>query len=128
MTHRMRCSNSGPLRATNWAVLSTMLLMSGGGCSTPLTVAGALDGTTVCAVCPGTTLTERTSFIAAALNEQETPTTDATQNMIGDIAEQTPLGRVGTPADVARTVAFLASAEADYTTGVALLVAGGIQM
>jgi len=54
MTHRMRCSNSGPLRATNWAVLSTMLLMSGGGCSTPLTVAGAPDGVTVCAVCPGT--------------------------------------------------------------------------
>eukprot|EP00964_Phaeocystis_antarctica_P132815 scaffold96939_cov30-Phaeocystis_antarctica.AAC.1 len=60
MTHRMRCSNSGPLRATNWAVLSTMLLMSGGGCSTPLTVAGAPDGTTVCAVCPGTTASDIT--------------------------------------------------------------------
>jgi len=80
------------------------------------------------AVCPGTTLTERTGYIAAALNEQEAPTDDATQSMIDQLAEQTPLGRVGTPADVARTVAFLASAEADYTTGVTLLVAGGIQM
>jgi NAD(P)-dependent dehydrogenase (short-subunit alcohol dehydrogenase family) len=80
------------------------------------------------AVCPGTTLTERTGYIAAALNEQDAPTQDATQTMVGSLAEQTPLGRVAEPKDVARTVAFLASAESDYTTGVALLVAGGIQM
>jgi len=80
------------------------------------------------AVCPGTTLTERTGYIAAALNEQDTPTIDATQNMVGDLADKTPLGRVAEPEDVARTVAFLASTESDYTTGVALLVAGGIQM
>jgi NAD(P)-dependent dehydrogenase (short-subunit alcohol dehydrogenase family) len=80
------------------------------------------------AVCPGTTLTERTGYIAAALNEQDAPTQDATQTMVGSLAEQTPLGRVAEPEDVARTVAFLASAESDYTTGVALLVAGGIQM
>ena len=42
--------------------------------------------------------------------------------------EDPPLGRVAEPEDVACTVAFLASAESDYTTGVALLVAGGIQM
>ncbi len=80
------------------------------------------------AVCPGTTLTERTGYIAAALNEQEAPTHDATQTMVGSLAEKTPLGRIAEPEDVARTVAFLASAESDYTTGVALLVAGGIQM
>ncbi len=80
------------------------------------------------AVCPGTTLTERTGYIAAALNEQDAPTQDATQTMVGSLAEQTPLGRVAEPEDIARTVAFLASAESDYTTGVALLVAGGIQM
>lgn len=80
------------------------------------------------AVCPGTTLTERTGYIAAALNEQQAPTANATQDMVGSLADKTPLGRVATPEDVARTVAFLASAESDYTTGVALLVAGGIQM
>ena len=80
------------------------------------------------AVCPGTTLTERTGYIAAALNEQDAPTQDATQTMVGSLAEQTPLGRVAEPEDVARTVAFLASAASAYTTGVALLVAGGIQM
>ena len=80
------------------------------------------------AVCPGTTLTERTGYIAAALNELEAPTDDATQAMIDQLAEQTPLGRVGTPADVARTVAFLASAEADYLTGLAVNVTGGSLM
>ena len=80
------------------------------------------------AVCPGTTLTERTGYIAAALNEQDAPAHDATQTMVGSLAEKTPLGRIAEPEDVARTVAFLASAESDYTTGVALLVAGGIQM
>lgn len=36
-----------------------------------------------------------------------------------------PLGRPGTPEDVARAVAFLCSAEASYTTGSELLVSGG---
>ena len=80
------------------------------------------------AVCPGTTLTERSGYIAAALNAEQNPTADATDSMIDDIANQTPLGRVGTPTDVARTVAFLASSESEYTTGVSLLVSGGIQM
>ena len=80
------------------------------------------------AVCPGTTLTERSGYIAAALNAEQSPTADATDSMIDDIAGRTPLGRVGTSTDVARTVAFLASSESDYTTGVSLLVAGGIQM
>ena len=36
-----------------------------------------------------------------------------------------PLGRAGTPEDVARAVAFLCSDEASYTTGSELLVSGG---
>jgi len=39
--------------------------------------------------------------------------------------ERIPLGRPGEPADVARAVAFLCSAEAAYTTGTELLVTGG---
>ena len=79
------------------------------------------------AVCPGTTLTERTGYIAAAPNEQDAPTRDVTQTMVNS-SRRSPLGRVAEPEDVARTVAFLALAASDYTTGVALLVAGGIQM
>lgn len=36
-----------------------------------------------------------------------------------------PLGRLGTPADIARTVVFLAAPEADFITGQILLVDGG---
>jgi 3-oxoacyl-[acyl-carrier protein] reductase len=39
-----------------------------------------------------------------------------------------PSGRLGTPADVAATVAFLASAEAAYVTGQTLHVNGGMAM
>jgi len=38
----------------------------------------------------------------------------------------TPLGRVGQPLDVARAVAFLASAEADFITGQTVYVDGGL--
>jgi 3-oxoacyl-[acyl-carrier protein] reductase len=43
-------------------------------------------------------------------------------------AKQIPLGRVGSPADVANAVAFLASDEASYITGHVLNVNGGLLM
>jgi 3-oxoacyl-[acyl-carrier protein] reductase len=43
-------------------------------------------------------------------------------------AKQIPLGRVGSPADVAAAVAFLASDEASYITGHILNVNGGLLM
>jgi 3-oxoacyl-[acyl-carrier protein] reductase len=43
-------------------------------------------------------------------------------------AKQIPLGRVGSPADVASAVAFLASDEASYITGHVLNVNGGMLM
>jgi 3-oxoacyl-[acyl-carrier protein] reductase len=41
---------------------------------------------------------------------------------------QIPLGRLGTPEEIAATVAFLASAEAGYITGAELHVNGGMYM
>ncbi len=46
----------------------------------------------------------------------------------GDWAAQIPLGRLGTPADVASAVCFLASEEAAYITGQVLAVNGGMYM
>jgi 3-oxoacyl-[acyl-carrier protein] reductase len=44
------------------------------------------------------------------------------------LAERIPLGRLGTPADVASAVAFLASEQASYITGQVLVVDGGMVM
>ncbi len=46
----------------------------------------------------------------------------------GDWAAQIPLGRIGTPDDVAAAVCFLASDEASYITGHVLAVNGGMYM
>lgn len=43
-----------------------------------------------------------------------------------EYAARVPLGRLGTPEDVAHAVAFLASEEASYITGVVLPVNGGL--
>ena len=64
-------------------------------------------------VCPG--------FCATPMNKalRETEVGEMIRNKI-------PLGRWGTPKDIAATVCFLASDEADYITGVSLAVDGGL--
>ena len=46
----------------------------------------------------------------------------------GKLTERIPLGRLGTPEDVAHAVRFLASREAGYITGATLHVNGGLYM
>ena len=69
---------------------------------------------TVNAVAPGFVITDMT----AGLSDQ---VKDAIHSKI-------PLGRTGTPEDIAAAVAFLASSEAAYITGQVLCVDGGIAM
>ena len=47
------------------------------------------------------------------------------QGVLDDLAQETPLGRLGTPEDIARTVAFFASEKASFITGQILTVDGG---
>jgi len=74
----------------------------------------ASRGITVNAVAPGFVLTELTQDLPDALKAQ--------------INERTPLGRFGTPEEIANAVAFLASDEAAYITGQVLAVDGGLVM
>lgn len=71
-------------------------------------------GITVNAVAPGYIDTRLTEVLPDELKE----------NLLKSI----PLGRYGTPADVAGAVAFLASPDADYITGTVLSVDGGLAM
>ena len=47
------------------------------------------------------------------------------EDLMKDLAEQTPLGRLGTPADIAHAVAFFASEKASFITGQVLTADGG---
>jgi 3-oxoacyl-[acyl-carrier protein] reductase len=69
---------------------------------------------TVNAVSPGFVETDMTRAIA--------------EKSQGDWMTHIPLGRIGTPADVAAAVCFLASDEASYITGQVLAVNGGMYM
>jgi 3-oxoacyl-[acyl-carrier protein] reductase len=51
-----------------------------------------------------------------------------TPQMAGDVAQGTPLGRVGEPRDVADVIVFLASEQARWVTGQLLYVGGGWRM
>ena len=74
----------------------------------------APKGVTVNAICPG--------FIDTEMTRGVPPKAWAR------IAGRIPLGRVGTPADVANVVAFLASDEAGYVTGEVINVGGGLTL
>jgi len=67
------------------------------------------------AVNPGMIETE--GFRAAGLTKSDFRT---------DVEARTPLGRIGQPEDVAPAVAFLASPEAEFISGVTLLIDGGL--
>jgi NAD(P)-dependent dehydrogenase (short-subunit alcohol dehydrogenase family) len=80
----------------------------------------ASHGVNVNAVCPGTIfetgLRDHADQLSAAKN----------LSTARDRAKAIPLGRVGYPDDVARVVAFLASAESAYMTGQSINVDGGL--
>lgn len=87
-----------------------------------LTKAMALDGAPhgirVNAVCPGFILTPN---LQGYFDAQDDPGAAA-----GGAAAAAPIGRMGSPADVAGAVAYLASDDASFVTGTSILVDGGL--
>jgi 3-oxoacyl-[acyl-carrier protein] reductase len=75
---------------------------------------GPLNITVNC-ICPGYVLTE----MGAATRTPE---------MVAAWTAKSPLGRLGTPGDVAAMALFLASTDGDYCTGQAMNVTGGMVM
>ncbi|MPQ98342.1 SDR family oxidoreductase [Modestobacter sp. I12A-02628] len=70
-------------------------------------------GITVNCICPGYVLTEMGAGTRTAAD-------------VARWSARSPLGRLAEPADVARAALFLASSDADYLTGDALNVTGGM--
>jgi meso-butanediol dehydrogenase / (S,S)-butanediol dehydrogenase / diacetyl reductase len=85
----------------------------------------AADGITVNSVCPG--------FVATPMQERELAWEGQLRGEQPEAVRQmwvddTPMGRIETPEDVAKPVAFLLSDDAAFITGEALAVNGGAHM
>ena len=81
------------------------------------------DGILVNNVCPGSILSDRMlSNVTSRANELGISVEDA----LALRAEDTAVGRVGEPVELANLVAFLASDKSTYITGTTILVDGGL--
>ncbi len=76
------------------------------------------DKIRVNAICPGWT---RTQLVQEWFDQQPDPA--AAEARVGAVH---PLGRIGTPADIANLIAFVASDEAVFINGVPLMIDGGL--
>ena len=81
------------------------------------------DGILVNNVCPGSLLSERMlTNVTARAKELGIPLETA----LAQRAEETSIGRIGEPKELAHLVAFLASGKSSYITGTTMRVDGGL--
>jgi len=83
----------------------------------------ARDGITVNVLCPGYIETARLRELAQGRGKAAGRTAE---QVLAEMAQGVPLGRIGTPAEFAAAAVFLASEPARYITGTALSVDGGL--
>jgi 2-dehydro-3-deoxy-L-fuconate 4-dehydrogenase len=77
------------------------------------------------AICPGTIATPSLEDRIASLGAQMVGGTDAARRAF---VERQPLGRLGTPEEVAALAVYLASDEASFTTGTIHVIDGGFTL
>jgi 2-keto-3-deoxy-L-fuconate dehydrogenase len=77
------------------------------------------------AVCPGTIESPSLGERITAVSQETGKSLDAVRQ---DFVDRQPMGRLGTPEEVANLALFLASDEASYITGQAHLVDGGMAL
>ena len=82
-----------------------------------LAVEYARENIRVNAICPG--------VIDTRMNRRNLELADDPDALQSRWLEATPLGRMGTPEEVAQTVLYLASEQSSFTTGIGLLIDGG---
>jgi len=80
-------------------------------------------GVTVNGVLPGHTLTDRQRHLADIIANRDGI---SQEEALARRAAEVPMGRLGTPEEIAAAVAFLCSQPAAYITGTSLLVDGGM--
>ena len=80
-------------------------------------------GITVNTICPGRVDTGRLEVVVRKRAEQEGHDPD---KMMREILDEVPVGRLGTPDDVAGMVALLVSPRGSFITGTAIQVDGGL--
>jgi 3-oxoacyl-[acyl-carrier protein] reductase len=81
------------------------------------------DGILVNNVCPGSILSER---MVANVTARAADLGITLEAALAQRAEETAVGRIGEPRELANLVAFLASGKASYITGTTILVDGGL--
>jgi NAD(P)-dependent dehydrogenase (short-subunit alcohol dehydrogenase family) len=82
-----------------------------------LAIEYARENIRVNAICPG--------VIDTGMNRRNLELAGNPDAVQAGWMEATPLGRMGTPEEVAQTVLYLASSQSSFTTGVGLLIDGG---
>jgi acetoacetyl-CoA reductase len=100
----------GQMGQVNYAAAKAGML----GFTKSLAIENAAKGITVNAICPGYIETDMTAAVPEAVLES--------------IIKQIPVGRMGTPDEVADYVAFLAAPSNAFTTGATFTVNGGQYM
>lgn len=100
----------GQLGQANYSAAKAGML----GFTKALALESARKGITVNAICPGYIKTDMTEAMDSAVLES--------------IIKQIPLGRMGTPVEIAAIVSFLASEKAAFITGATMTANGGQYM